>query len=107
MQKYDLAVLNRVEHFLSPQPVEKLVQFCGEFSNEKKKKRSKAVRRQAKIGPGYLSNPAQNSVSLQNFIMTTTRSLKIDCVFLLFRLLKKPCIALIGVRKGVRGVRGV
>ena len=38
LQKYDLAVLNRVEHFRSPQTVEKLVLFCIDFFNEKKKK---------------------------------------------------------------------
>ena len=38
MQKYDLAVLNPVEHFYSPQNDENAVQFCGDFFNEKKKK---------------------------------------------------------------------
>ena len=38
MQKYDLAVLNRGEHFCSPQNDEKTIQFCGDFFNEKKKK---------------------------------------------------------------------
>ena len=38
MQKYALAVLNRGEHFRSPQTVEKAVKFCGDFFKEKKKK---------------------------------------------------------------------
>ena len=37
-KKNDLAVLNRGEHFHSPQNDENMVQFCGDFFNEKKKK---------------------------------------------------------------------
>ena len=64
MQKYALAVLNPGEHFRSPRTVEKAVKFCGDFFKEKKKKRLKPVRRQAKIGAGYLNSPPPNWLSL-------------------------------------------
>ena len=83
LQKYDLEVLNRGEHFF-PQTVENRLWFCGDYFKEKKT--TKPVRRQAKIGPGYLSSPPQNWLSLHNFTKTNKRSLKLSFVFwLLFR----------------------
>ena len=53
------------------------------FFQREKEKRSNPVRRQAKIGAGYLSSPPVNWLSLHKLHKDHTWSLKIDCVFVL------------------------
>ena len=55
-----------------------------EFFQREKEKRYKSVRRQAKIGAGYLSCLPLNGLSLHNFTKTWTWSSSIDCVLFLF-----------------------
>ena len=80
MQKYDLAVLNRGEHFHSPQDDENAVHFCGDFFNEKRK-RLKAVRRQAKIGPGYLQVISKYVEFVPEPVEFVSKLIKVCCTF--------------------------
>ena len=106
MQKYGLAFLNRSEQVHSPQSNENSSKFWREIIPEKRKK-EKTVRRQMKIEPGYLSSPAQNLLTLQNFVKTTD-GLQIDWVFVVWVVLVvfKPCKALAGEVKGWMSMNG-
>ena len=82
--------------------------FLWRFLQREKEKRSKSVRRQAKIGAGYLSSPPRNWLSLQKLHEDRNKVFEIDWIFVLVGCLgwEKPCKALmweVKVREGRGG----
>ena len=84
IQKYDLAVLNRGEHVHSPQNDENVVQFCGDFFKEKKKKIKASSPPSEKRRRVFKQPSSELAVTSQTLTRPHTVS-EIDCVlFLLF-----------------------
>ena len=77
------------------------------FLQREKEKSSKSVRRQARIGAGYLRSPHPNWLSLHKLSMTTHGGLELTwiCCFVVL-VVVKPCKALLGAEKGIKGSLG-